>query len=178
MAVSAITAALDAAQQRAVLCWLATVDEQGQPNVSPKEVFAAIGADRLAIAHIASPRSVANIARNPRVCVSFVDIFVQKGWKLLGRAEILRAGEPGYDVAAAALESLAGPKFTLHAVIVVHVETALGILAPSYRVGGDTPEQERRQVREARRRYQSLLRMHTGPGATQPACANVHRPAP
>lgn len=26
--------------QRSVLCWLATADASGQPNVSPKEIFA------------------------------------------------------------------------------------------------------------------------------------------
>ncbi|WP_353245052.1 pyridoxamine 5'-phosphate oxidase family protein, partial [Limnohabitans sp.] len=28
------------AARRSVLCWLATVDAEGQPNVSPKEVWA------------------------------------------------------------------------------------------------------------------------------------------
>jgi len=47
--------------QRSVLCWLATVDAHGQPNVSPKEVFAAFDEKHLVIAHIASPLSVKNI---------------------------------------------------------------------------------------------------------------------
>lgn len=41
--------------QRSVLCWLATVDAQGQPNVSPKEVFALVGDNRLLIAPIVAP---------------------------------------------------------------------------------------------------------------------------
>ena len=31
---------LRACAERATLCWLATVDAAGQPNVSPKEIFA------------------------------------------------------------------------------------------------------------------------------------------
>ena len=38
---------------RSVLCWLATVDAKGQPNVSPKEVFALARENRWLMAHIA-----------------------------------------------------------------------------------------------------------------------------
>lgn len=84
---------------RCVLCWLATVDPEGGPTVSPKEIFEALGDDRLLIAHIASPGSVRNLEHNPRVCVSLVDVFVQKGWKLSGSARVIRPGEePGRSV--------------------------------------------------------------------------------
>ena len=68
------------AMNTSVLCWLATCDALGQPNVSPKEVFAAVDAGHLVIAHIASPNSVRNLAANPRVCVSFVTVFTQIGF--------------------------------------------------------------------------------------------------
>ena len=74
-----------------VLCWLATADAEGQPNVSPKEVFAVVDERHLVIAHIASPISVRNIQQNPKVCVSLIDIFVQKGWKLMGHTQYLTA---------------------------------------------------------------------------------------
>jgi hypothetical protein len=71
---------------RSVLCWLATADEAGQPNVSPKEIFAVFDSTHVVIANIASPTSVRNVLVNPRVCVSFVDVFVQKGFKVIGTA--------------------------------------------------------------------------------------------
>ena len=46
--------------RRSVLCWLATVDESGQPNVSPKEIFAVFDSDHPVIAYIPS----AGTARN------------------------------------------------------------------------------------------------------------------
>ena len=61
---------------RSVLCWLATSSGDG-PSVSPKEIFACYGEDRVIIANIASPQSVQNVARDPRVCVSFVNVFSQ-----------------------------------------------------------------------------------------------------
>ena len=39
--------------RRSVLCWLATADANGQPNVSPKEVFALARENRWLMAHIA-----------------------------------------------------------------------------------------------------------------------------
>ena len=41
---------------RSVLCWLATVDETGQPNVSPKEIFAAFDSQHIVVANIEPPR--------------------------------------------------------------------------------------------------------------------------
>ena len=59
-----------------VLCWLATSDNNQQPNVSPKEVFSAYGSDSIIIANIASPQTLKNIKYNPLVCVSFIVIFL------------------------------------------------------------------------------------------------------
>lgn len=61
--------------ENAVLCWLATVDEDGMPNVSPKELFKHADDDRIIIAVVASSQSVRNISHTPSVCVSFVDVF-------------------------------------------------------------------------------------------------------
>jgi predicted pyridoxine 5'-phosphate oxidase superfamily flavin-nucleotide-binding protein len=70
-----------------VLCWLATAPAAGVPNCSPKEAFTFRGESELVIANIASPESVRNIQANPNVCVSFVNVFKQKGFKLSGTAE-------------------------------------------------------------------------------------------
>ena len=65
--------------EASVLCWLATVAPDGSPNVSPKEAFMHDGKGRIIIAHIASPQTVRNITSNPQVCLSFIDVFTQKG---------------------------------------------------------------------------------------------------
>jgi len=120
--------------RRSVLCWLATADETGQPNVSPKEVFAAFDAKHVVIANIASPTSVRNIAANQRVCVSFIDVFVQKGFKLLGHARSVRKADPHFELWAAPLVAKAGSRFPIHSVVVVEVEVIESIQAPSYRL--------------------------------------------
>ena len=116
-----------------VLCWLATADAEGQPNVSPKEVFAVVDERHLVIAHIASPISVRNIQQNPKVCVSLIDIFVQKGWKLMGHAQYVNAREEAFHAHAKPLLAMAGDQFKIQGVMVVEVVQAHPIVAPSYR---------------------------------------------
>lgn len=118
---------------RSVLCWLATVDANGQPNVSPKEVWAVADDEHVVVAHIASPISARNIAHNPQVCLSFVDVFVQKGFKLVGTAREVRADNAEFATWAKPLLAMVGERFTIHSVLVVHVKSVASILAPSYR---------------------------------------------
>lgn len=119
---------------RSVLCWLATSDANGQPNVSPKEVFVILDANHLVIANIASPTSIRNIKQNPRVCVSFVDVFVQKGFKILGNARSLGAEHPEFSYWSTPLIAKVGTRFPIHNAIVVEAESFEKILAPSYRL--------------------------------------------
>ncbi len=137
---------------RSVLCWLATVDDAGHPNVSPKEVFAIIDEAHLAIAHIASPWSVRNIRRHPQVCVSFIDVFVQKGFKVKGTARILLPDEPDYARWAGPLEAKAGPRFPVRGAIVVEARAVEPIVAPSYWLYPETTT-EASQIEAAHRTY-------------------------
>ena len=137
---------------RSVLCWLATVDESGQPNVSPKEIFAGFDAEHLVVANIASPRSVRNVESNPHVCISFIDVFVQKGFKVLGTARIVRRQDADYLHWARPLQAMAGDRFPIHSVIVVRATEVEPIVAPSYRLyAAETTEQS--QVQSAMRTY-------------------------
>ena len=143
---------LQTSAQTSILCWLATVDADGQPNVSPKEIFTVFDPDHLVIANIASPTSVRNVAINPRVCVSFVDVFVQKGFKVLGSARNVGRQDADFASWAAPLQAMAGPRFPVHSVIVVRATGFEPILAPSYRLyPGETTAPA--QVEAAMRAY-------------------------
>ena len=115
-----------------VLCWLATVDPTGVPNVTPKEIFAAYGDRRLNIADIASSNSVTNIRGNPNVCASFVDVFRQKGFKLVGKAEVIPPEDGRFSELGAELLRMAGTMFTVRHVISIEIERISRIWAPSY----------------------------------------------
>jgi predicted pyridoxine 5'-phosphate oxidase superfamily flavin-nucleotide-binding protein len=127
-----LTDAVREAAHRSVLCWLATVDVEGQPNVSPKEVWAIADEQHVVVAHIASPVSARNVAQHPQVCLSFVDVFVQKGFKLLGRAREVLADDPEFATWAKPLLAMVGQRFTIHSVLVIQVQSVAAIVAPSY----------------------------------------------
>ncbi len=126
---------------KSVLCWLATVSDDGIPNVSPKEIFVTEGDKHILIANIASPKSVKNIKSNPNVCVSFIDIFVQKGYKIKGIAKLIRKTESAYGQRVKVLKVLAGDAFPIHSIIEIEVEDVQPIIAPSYRLYPETTEQ-------------------------------------
>ncbi len=130
---SMINESVHQAARRSVLCWLATVDAMGQPNVSPKEVWAIADTQHVVVAHLASPVSAHNIAQQPLVCLSFVDVFVQKGFKLKGSAREICADDPDFPRWAAPLLAMAGPRFAIRSVLVIRVTSVAPIVAPSYR---------------------------------------------
>lgn len=137
--------------EQSVLSWLATTDENGFPNVSPKEIFCAHDSRTLLIANIASPSSLQNILARPKVCVSFVDVFVQKGFKIKGKATVVRLGDPTFSVLAAPLMVLAGEKFPFSSLFAIEVHSVNPIDAPSYLLFPGTQESE--QVESAMRTY-------------------------
>ena len=134
-----------------VLCWLATVDDQNQPNVSPKEIFTHRSDDTLLIAHIASPNSVQNIRKQPAVCVCFVDVFVQKGFKLNGSAAIIEPGDPHFEKDLEPLLALFPYRALIKAVIKITVKQVTPILAPGYYLFEGATETS--QVQLAMKRY-------------------------
>lgn len=138
--------------EKSVLCWLATVDKDGQPNVSPKEIFTYSGDATLLIAHIASPGSLANLKQNPKVCVSFVDIFIQKGYKIKGTAKILKKKDPSFLEKSLFLKERFSDRFPISAVVEVSVTSAEPIQAPSYMFFPDTTT-ESDQIGNAMKTY-------------------------
>lgn len=137
--------------ERSVLCWLATCSRQGEPNVSPKEMFTYTDDYTLLIAHIASPNSIKNILENPQVCVSLVDLFVQKGFKLIGRARLIFPHEDEFAREAQRFIAKFGEGYPIRALIEIKVQRTERIIAPNYYLKPGTTEES--QVQEALRTY-------------------------
>lgn len=137
--------------ERCVLCWLATVDSSGCPNVSPKQIFSAYGDERILIANIASAGSVRNISGEARVCVSFVDVFIQKGFKVRGQAQLVQEADSRYPELVSPLKDMTEGKFPISSVIEVWANEVEAIRAPSYQFYPETTEED--QVKGAMAAY-------------------------
>lgn len=136
---------------QSVLCWLATVSSDNIPNVSPKEIFNYFGNNRIIIANIASPQSVKNIQQNENVCVSFIDILVQKGFQLKGKARIVTNADNAFAEMEKVLLKMTGGKFPFNTITEVWIEHAKPILAPRYTFYQGTTEQQ--QIESAKKTY-------------------------
>ena len=133
---------MSAEPDHVILCWLATADSRGQPNVSPKEIFLRSAPDEVLIADIASPRSVANIRENPKVCVSMIDIFRQRGEKLEGIADLIGPEDPDFERLKARMNRLTGGLFPIRHIIRVRIGPVSPIRAPGYFVFPEKTEED------------------------------------
>jgi predicted pyridoxine 5'-phosphate oxidase superfamily flavin-nucleotide-binding protein len=137
---------------QSVLCWLATVSEDYMPNVSPKEIFTYFGKDKIILANIASPQTVKNIKNQENVCLSFIDILVQKGFQIKGKARILTNKDSGFLAMEKVLLKMTGGNFPFATITVISVEAAKPILAPSYLLYPNTTT-EAEQIKIAKKAY-------------------------
>lgn len=136
---------------QSILCWLATSSADNIPNVSPKEIFCDYGEDAIIIANVASPQSIKNIKENNVVCVSFIDVLVQKGYQLKGKAELVTKVHNDYEAMKAPLYQMAGDKFPFNTIIKITIESVKPIVSPRYRLYPETTEEE--QIESAKKAY-------------------------
>lgn len=136
---------------KSVLCWLATASSENIPNVSPKEVFNHYESDKIIIANIASPQTIKNILVNKNVCVSFIDILIQKGFQIKGKADIIKKKDSEFVKMEDILTKMTGGKFPFSSIIKISVEQIKPIIAPKYLLYPETTEKE--QIESAKKTY-------------------------
>lgn len=139
---------------QSVLCWLATSSSENFPNVSPKEIFTYYTDDFIIIANIASPQTIKNIKENNNVCVSFIDVLVQKGFQINGIAEIIKKSDSNFDKIGEDLLKMTEGKFPFSTIIKIKVEHTKPIIAPKYILYPKTTEKQ--QIESAMETYKLL----------------------
>jgi predicted pyridoxine 5'-phosphate oxidase superfamily flavin-nucleotide-binding protein len=132
------------------LGYAATVCPDGTPNLSPKGTTAVWDDDHLVFADIRSPRTVANLKRNPAIEINVVDPVVRKGYRFKGKATVLSEGPQFERIVAFYRER--GSINPIRSVVLVKVERALPLISPAYD-GGATED----EVRERWTRYWEAL---------------------
>jgi len=146
-----LTATHKAYIDRSVLCWLATVSKENIPNVSPKEIFNYYETDKIIVANIASPQTVRNIKQNENVCLSFIDILVQKGFQMKGKAEIINNTDAQFPAMEKILTKMTDGDFPFASITKIHVTHVKPIIAPKYILYPETTEEE--QIESAKKLY-------------------------
>jgi len=136
---------------KSVLCWLATVSTENIPNVSPKEIFNYYKTDRIIVANIASPQTVRNIEQNENVCISFIDILVQKGFQVKGKARIIEKTDSEFLQMEKILTEMTGGIIPFATITEITIGQVKPIIAPKYVLFPETTEKE--QIESAKKLY-------------------------
>jgi len=70
------------------LAYVATVNADGTPNLSPKGSLKVVDANHLAFANMASPGTVRNIEKGGPIEINVVDVLRRRGFRFKGQATI------------------------------------------------------------------------------------------
>jgi len=116
-----ITAELKQAIETNILCWLAT-----SSNVN-------------------------NIQENKNVCISFIDILVQKGFQVKGFASIIDKTDATFFEMNQELQKMTAGKFPFRTITKIKIESIKQIIAPKYILYPETTEKA--QIESAKKVY-------------------------
>jgi hypothetical protein len=135
-----ITADIEAIIKQAILSFVATVNEDGTPNLSPKASLTVMNG-ALYFADIASPRTILNLQRNPAVEINVVDIFQRRGYRFKGRARILPPGSAEFSMVANWVRATNGPEYPVDHVVRIETTSITPLLSPAH-VFADPPRSQ------------------------------------
>ena len=128
------------------LGFVASVNDDGTPNLSPKGTFVVLNDRQLVFGHIRSPGTMGNIAKRPVIEINFLDVLARKAVRVRGRAHMFARSAAEFPGLFAALAGWKGYTELMKAVVRVDIETAGLILSPAYDLG-HTEAQLREQYR-------------------------------
>lgn len=133
------------------LGFVATVCEDGSPNLSPKGTFVVVDASHLAFGELRSPNTLRNLRRDPRVEVNCVDPFTRKGYRFKGRAVVLAPGSAEFAALHPAFVAVWGALAArLNAIVRIEVTEARPLTSPAYDLGATEAELRQSWTRKFR----------------------------
>lgn len=126
------------------LGFMATVCEDGTPNLSPKGLTFVLDDYHLVIGEVRSPGTIANLTTRPTAEINVVDPIARKGFRFKGACCIYAAGAE-FEALVAFLRSQ-GAKSHIRSVIVMTVAQAHPLVSPAYDSGITEQEVRKRQM--------------------------------
>jgi len=115
------------------LGFVASVCEDGTPNLSPKGTTTVWDDEHIVFADICSPGTIANIRHHPVVEINVVDPVTRKGYRFKGPATIHQQG-PIFEQGLAFYRQR-GTVSPIRSIVLVQVERAIPLISPAYDQG-------------------------------------------
>ena len=115
-----------------ILCFTATVNRDGSPNLSPKSTLKVFDERHLIFANIASPGTLTNLKSDDRIEINCVDIFSRRGYRFKGTGSIHSVGTKIYMDLLNDIQREHGKTIPVFDAILVEVHETKPILSPAY----------------------------------------------
>ena len=133
------------------LGYIATICQDGTPNLSPKATMKVWDDNHLVFADICSPGTIENLRNNPAIEINMVDPFLRKGYRFKGTATVVDPGQQFDDVMKLYDRDGQGAQTRvtnqIRSFVLVKVDRALPLISPGY-TRDVTEEQMRGQWEE------------------------------
>ncbi len=120
------------------LSFAATVNADGSPNLSPKSTLRPWGNNKLIFANLASPGTLANLQRDPRVEINCIDVFARRGYRFAGTATIHSLGDALYEEFYAIIAPEVGTEIEVRDAVLIKLTDVQPVLSPAYGLDGVT----------------------------------------
>lgn len=130
-----LTAEMRAIIEAYPLGFVASVNEDGTPNLSPKGTFIVLDDAHLVFGNIRSPGTLANIAQRPKVEINFLDVLPRKAVRVSGEAHIVRKSDKDFAGLFARMAQWEGYTQLMSALVRVDIGHTQLILSPAYDIG-------------------------------------------
>lgn len=117
------------------LGFVATVCEDGTPNLSPKGTFLVLDDEHLIFGEIRSPRTIENLRERPIMEVNFVDPFARKGFRARGLANFIARDTKEFDELFARFSQWGDLSHKIKGIVKFKIEKALPLSSPAYDIG-------------------------------------------
>jgi uncharacterized protein len=123
-------------------------DRTARRRCRPKGTLSVVDEEHLAFVHLASPHTVANLRRDPRLEVNVVDPILRKGYRFAGTGQVLTGG-PDYDRMMDWFARQRGTDYRAraHGIVLITVTAVEPLISPAYD-DGSTEEQIAAQWRD------------------------------
>ena len=124
------------------LGYVATVSPDNTPNLSPKGTISVWDDEHLVFADIKSPKTMANLEKNPSLEINVVDPITRKGYRFKGVGTILASGLE-YDKIISHYNNI-GIKSKIGRVVLIKVASVKDVTSPLYDLGYTEDEIKKR----------------------------------
>jgi len=136
----ALTSEMIKTLEKQRLGFVATVLENGEPNVSPKGTFVVIDSATIAFGEIRSPMTLENLRARPSIEVNFVDPLTRKGFRARGTAVVCARGSAMFDEHIARFDRWDNLANRIKNIVVIQVQKAQSLTSPAYDDGATEDE--------------------------------------